>query len=225
MATELDDRAVFDATALWLALWMLLWLAVSVALGRSEPLAAAGPVGLSLVVVRLARQEPPRSWLPSAVTGVRLLLTGALCWVAPKLSPSSIAFGILVVFALDGLDGLLARITDSQSRLGAQLDNESDAFLMAVVCFSAYQTLGLAAWVLTAASLRYGYVLLVALLPSRGLVPASRLATWSHGIAIGGFVLAFLPLGSVSRLSPVLSTLLLLWSFSRSFYWSLRGAR
>jgi phosphatidylglycerophosphate synthase len=113
---------------------------------------------------------------------------------------------------------------DGVSRLGAELDNEADAFLVAVVCVLSWLTLPVGAWILVAGFLRYVYVLAVAWLPSRGHVPPSRIATRAFGIALAGFVMGFLGWGTVSWLAPLLSTLLLSWSFLRSFYWSLRKA-
>lgn len=224
MAPDPDDRTRFDQAATWLAVLMLGALVGSIALGRSEPLALAGALGLGLVTLRLWPIEPPKRALPTLVTALRILLTAALGFWGTLLTGELIVAGVLVVFGLDGLDGLLARRLGGVSRLGAQLDNEGDAFLVAVVCLLSWLTKHFAAWILIAGFLRYAYVLTVRFIPSRGQVPASKLATRSYGISLSLFLLGFLEVPVVSRGAPLMATLLLIWSFSRSFYWSLRKA-
>lgn len=224
MAPDPDDRAAFDGAAKWLAVFMLAALAVSIGWGRSEPLAATGVVGLALVGARLWRVEPPKSALPTLVTALRVGLTAGIGLLGTRLTGVQVAMGVVVVFVLDGLDGFLARRLDTASRLGAQLDNESDAFLTAVLCLLLWFRSSLGAWILIAGFLRYGYVLTVSFVPSRGHVPPSKLATRSFGIALVGFLVGLFEWGAISEIAPALSTMLLVWSFSRSFYWSLRKA-
>lgn len=67
--------------------------------------------------------------LPNAITTLRILLVPVFAW----LFLSERAFAAMVVFAAaalsDGLDGLLARILDQRTRLGAILDPIADKFL------------------------------------------------------------------------------------------------
>jgi phosphatidylglycerophosphate synthase len=172
----------------------------------------------------LWRVERPKLALPTLVTAFRIALTACLGVWGMALSGREIVVGVLVVFSLDGLDGFLARRLSAVSRLGAQLDNEGDAFLVAVVCVLSWLTVPLGAWILVAGFLRYVYVLTAAVFSSHGHAPPSRLATRAFGISLVGFLIGLANLGVISRVAPLLSTLLLLWSFSRSFYWSLRKA-
>ena len=224
MAPDPDHRDRFDEAAKWHAVCMLAALTASIALGRSEPLSVAGVLGLATVGAILWRADRPKLALPTLVTAFRIAITACLGVLGVTLSGREIVVGVLVVFSLDGLDGFLARRLGAVSRLGAQLDNEGDAFLVAVVCVLSWLVVPLGAWILVAGFLRYLYVLTVMFFPSRGHAPPSRLATRAFGISLVGFLIGLSNLGVVSRVAPLLSTLLLLWSFSRSFYWSLRKA-
>jgi phosphatidylglycerophosphate synthase len=215
-------RAV-ELVSMRLAVLMAIALTVGVALRRSEPIALAGLVGLLGVAVHLARVEPPASWLPTTVTFVRLVITTWLGLVAHALSDIGVVGIILVVFTLDTVDGYLARRLNAVSVMGGHLDGETDAVLTALTCFFLYQR-GFGAWVLTAGYLRYVYVLIVHFMPSRGHAPRSLLAARAFGIALVGFLLGFLGIPIVSSITPPLATVLLCWSFGRSFYWSFRGS-
>jgi phosphatidylglycerophosphate synthase len=212
-----------EAAAVWFALSMLSALVASLSSGRTEIMAAVGVVGLVAVCATIARLDRPRSWIPTVITGVRLSITGFLCALGRPLAGSAIVAVVLLVFTLDWVDGQVARRTDSVSRLGAHLDNETDAFLTLTVCLMLFLRGPSEAWVLTAGLLRYLYVLVIRVFPSRGHVPPSALASRAFGLALIGLLLGFLDVPYVSRLGPMAANLLLLWSFSRSFYWSLRG--
>jgi phosphatidylglycerophosphate synthase len=208
-----------------LAVLMAIALSVSVALGRSEPTALAGLVGLLAVGAQLALVEPPASWLPTGVTFVRMVITVWLGLVAADFSAVWVVAIVLVVFTLDTLDGYLARRLGAVSVMGGHLDGETDAVLTALVCLFLYLRGFGGPWVLTAGYLRYVYVLIVHFAPSHGHAPRSLLAARAFGIALVGFLLGFLGIPYVSSVTPALATLLLCWSFGRSFYWSFRGAR
>jgi phosphatidylglycerophosphate synthase len=224
MAPDPDDRVRFERAAKWLAVVMVGALVGSIVWGRSEPLAAAGTVGLVLFAIALWRIEAPRSSVPTLVTALRIAITAGTGFCSARLTNGQVMGAVVVVFGLDWLDGFLARRLDVVSRLGARLDNEGDAFLVAVVCVLLWQRTPLGAWILVAGFLRYVYVLTVHFFPSRGEAPRSKLASRSFGIALVGFMVGLLELPVVSRVLPLLSTMLLTWSFSRSFYWSLRKA-
>ncbi|HEY8942685.1 MAG TPA: CDP-alcohol phosphatidyltransferase family protein [Polyangiaceae bacterium] len=213
-----------ERAAVALAWPMLCALLLGILLVRAEPLALAGLFGVAAVGVRLAQHERPRRWWATAVTSVRVVLTAALAMSSERLSGPLVAATICGILALDGVDGAIARRTQSVSRIGGQLDTEADAFLCAVVCLLSWLQVG-SAWLLVGGFLRYGYVLLVRLLPSRGPVPRNRFAARAFGLAILGFAAGFLELGAASVAFPALATALLAWSFGRSFYWSFtRGA-
>jgi phosphatidylglycerophosphate synthase len=127
---------------------------------------------------------------------------------------------VLSVFTLDALDGYLARRLNSESMIGGHLDGETDAVLTAMVCLFLHLR-GLGPWVLTAGFLRFVYVLIVYFAPaSQGQAPRSLLAARAFGIALVSFLVGFLELPVLSWLAPAFATLLLCWSFGRSFYWS-----
>lgn len=221
------DRALdarVESASVGLAVPMNLALLSSVWLSRSEPTALTGLFGVLGVALYLTRFERPRSWLPTLITFVRLLMTTALGLWGASWSGVEVVAMVLSVFTLDAFDGALARRTNSVSVMGGHLDGETDAVLTAMVCLFLYLR-GLGPWVLTAGFLRFVYVLVVRFAPaSQGQAPRSRLAARAFGIALVSFLVGFLPLPAplafLAWFAPLFATLLLCWSFGRSFYWS-----
>lgn len=92
--------------------------------------------------------------LPNAITILRLLLVPVFAW----LYLEERSFSAMVVFAAaatsDGIDGLLARILDQRTRLGAILDPIADKILVATALVLLVFSETLPLWLLVAALLR-----------------------------------------------------------------------
>jgi phosphatidylglycerophosphate synthase len=211
-----------ERAAVAFAFWMIGAVFVAMFRRRVEVVALAGFFGLSATVAYLARFERPSSWLPTCITGVRLLLTVAMLFAGVSWPGAWLAGCILAVFALDGFDGWLARATRSTSEIGGRLDGESDAFLVLSVCLLLWVRGTHGAWVLVAGLLRYAYVLVLHFVPSRGEVPRWWLARYVYGTSLMCLMSGFFALGGLERVLPMLATTLLCASFARSFYWSFR---
>jgi phosphatidylglycerophosphate synthase len=96
------------------------------------------------------------------VTTVRLLLVALLAtlvWqpVRPAWAWAAVIVG-LVVTALDGVDGWLARRAKQTSAFGARYDMETDALLIIVLAALVWTHQKAGAWVLASGLLRYGFV-------------------------------------------------------------------
>lgn len=121
---------------------------------------------------------PTRAWyaersvnLPNAITVLRLVLVPVFAW----LHLEGESFAAMVVFSVaalsDGIDGLLARLLEQRTRLGAILDPIADKLLVATALILLVLSQTLPLWLLVAALLRDVAV--------AGLGIASRLrATW-----------------------------------------------
>lgn len=225
-ALPAQDEHAFAARAqsasLSLAFVLLPALGLSIAIGHLRPLAFAGPIGLSYLVLRLRPFAENRSVLPNLITALRVALTGLLGLGVLGSSPAPYAAVVLLVFTLDGVDGTLARKLDASSRVGAHFDMESDGYLVLMLC-ALLSTRGLGPWVLIGGLLRYGYVIATHVAPSRGEAPPSRFGRYAFSLALTSLTLALLTDGGLARLLAALGTCVLLWSFGRSFYWAFRG--
>lgn len=84
-------------------------------------------------------------------------------------------FGFVVLaFALDGLDGYLARRQGLESDFGARFDMEVDAFLMLILSVAAVLMGKLGAWILLMGLMRYAFLAAAMALPAlKGELPAS----------------------------------------------------
>jgi phosphatidylglycerophosphate synthase len=203
----------------WLACVLPAAACASVAVRSLAPLALLGPLTLALLVHKLRAFGSPRSALPNVITALRVMLTSALALFVRE--PTWQALVVVVVFVSDGLDGLLARKLGAASLQGAHFDMESDGFLVLTVC-SLLASRGVGLWVLVGGLLRYAFVLVTAVFPSRGEAPRSRLGRYAFAGALAGYVLALLAPPELAAAPALAGTLVLCASFGRSFWWSFR---
>ena len=133
-----------------------------------------------------------------------------------------------IALVLDGLDGLLARRTGTESAFGARFDMELDAFLLLVLSALLWRSGRLGSWVLLIGGLRYFFVLAGLLWrPLRGVLPPSRRR--KVVCAVQGIVLVVC-LAPVTRPAPatglaVSALLILVYSFVIDTWWLARRAR
>lgn len=196
-------------------------VAMTVATGRPAWLLCAyGALAFALLTWRCRRRWTPggRFGPANAVTMARL----SGMFVLPFLPPFQVAVIGTILFALDGVDGQVARRTGTSGEFGAFLDQESDAFLMLLLCLMLHQLPdGIGAWILLPGLMRYLFVLFVGF--ARPPTPKERRSS----IAILVFVLTMLSLLScfaaypahLAWARPVAATMTLV--LAASFAWSL----
>jgi phosphatidylglycerophosphate synthase len=156
---------------------MLAASAWSVLVGRPWPVGVAALLSFAVLLVRFrgAWAAERRIAAPNLVTALRLAIMLAVGVFLHGASGVFWAGAVGLVFALDGLDGWLARRGDATSAFGAHFDMETDALTALVVTFELWTRGQLGAWILTGGLLRYLYVVAVALVPPRaGEMPRSK---------------------------------------------------
>lgn len=185
------------------------------------PLALAGPLALGLLVHGMRSFGSRHNTLPNTITALRVTLTGLLALHSqqPWCTPGVVALTVLLVFALDGLDGVLARSLHASSPQGAHFDMESDAYLVLTVC-CLHTLYGHGSWLLVGGLLRYAYSLATTLFRSRGEAPRSRVGRYAFAASLGCLTLALCLSGALASTLAGLGTAILLWSFGRSFWWA-----
>jgi phosphatidylglycerophosphate synthase len=197
--------------------------------------AAAMAVVAAVVLDRLARYHPhPRFGLGNGITLVRA--GGVAVLAALALEPNLVAgrsawavfAGAVLLLALDGLDGWVARQQGMASAFGARFDLEVDAALILALAAIALGLGKAGPWVLGLGLLRYGFVAAGCLVPAlaRPLPPSNRRR------AVCGLQVAVLALLLAPPVAPPWSALLaaagfaaLAASFAVDVAWLLRGAR
>jgi phosphatidylglycerophosphate synthase len=152
----------------------------------------------------------------NALTALRLLGVLALPAFA-AMNPLAVAGFAVTVFALDGVDGWLARRLGLASEFGEYLDKETDAFFMLVLCVLVYAGGRFGAWILVPGLLRYGFVvfLMLAKPPAVKERRSARGAWMSFGM-ISALLVAFTPFPTFYQPYALLMTLVLLYSFADS---------
>jgi phosphatidylglycerophosphate synthase len=199
--------------------WMLAAVGASVYLGAAEVFSAAGLAAFVLWAVFAGRAWAvgPANWLTLA----RVALTAGLAPAMEYLDRPALVAMIGACFALDSLDGWLARKTGTASALGADYDMESDAFLVMVLCMLLYTGGTLGAWALTAGLWRYGYAVIIVIAPSAGEAPRSSPARYIYGVLAGSLIAAF-AVPALAVPAVALGTAAVSYSFGRSLWWSFR---
>lgn len=201
------------------ALALLAACAVVPAAAHPWPLAAVALLSFAVLCGRHAAVWRLRQLVPNLVTALRLVgLTAALAALHGSGAPFAIV--LVVVWALDGLDGLLARRLDAETAFGALLDAEVDAFLVLSGAVELWSAGKLGAWVLFGGLLRYAYVLCLALFPpARGAVPRSQFARYAFGVVVWALALAVVLRSPFAEAAAGAGTAWLALSFFRSFRW------
>jgi phosphatidylglycerophosphate synthase len=223
MASELEKWSRGHAALVLGALGVALYLE------RTWPVAAVAVASLAALVT-----VNRNAWTPSGVFGwantVTALRALAVWVVGARLHgehETLLALIVLGLFALDGLDGYLARRRGTTSEFGALFDMETDAYFVLMIEVVLFHRGDLGAWILVTGVLRYVYVLVRAFVPARRPdVPRSRFGRLAFtGLALGLFFAFALP-GPIGQACALVGTVLVTASFARSFYDSYaRGAR
>jgi phosphatidylglycerophosphate synthase len=162
-----------------------------------------------------------------AANAVTFLRLGGILTL-PATAPLPAACFALVLFALDGADGWLARRWGLASDFGEYADKESDALLVLMLCALVHRLPGgPGMWVLAPGILRYLFVLLLTARPPLRREQRSRLAGWIAALMIFSLsaCLATYPerLGHTIPLVAAM-TLLLFGSFAGSAFRLYRAA-
>jgi phosphatidylglycerophosphate synthase len=199
-------------------------------LAATALLASGVPLGVLVVAAsisfatlvawcRAGWQGAGRFGAANMLTSARIVATLALPVVAKGLDPLLVAACALTLFALDGLDGWLARRQGLASEFGEYLDKEADAFLLLVLCVLLFVDGRLGAWIIVPGLLRYAFVvfLLVARPPALK-ERRSRSGRWIYSGMIAALVAAFTPFPAFYKPFAGLMSIMLVYSFAGTLY-------
>lgn len=184
-------------------------------------LCAVGALSFALLAWRCRGR-----WTPAGRFGPANAVTMArLCamFVLPFLPPLLVATTGVMLLALDGVDGWVARRTGTSGEFGAFLDQECDAFFMLLLCVMLHRLPGgFGVWIVLPGLLRYLFVLYVRLArPPIASAPRSRFAIWVFVVMMATLLLCFVAypahLDGARALAAIVS-LALAGSFGASLY-------
>ncbi len=166
-----------------------------------------------------------RTWTPSgrfgaanAVTAVRLALVFAVMALPFHLRQPWAGLILMAFFALDGVDGLLARRSGQSSEFGAEFDMETDAFMTAVASLVAVDVGCVGRWMLLVGGLRYLYVVLTSRVRAEP-EPRRPTARWAFSLLMVGLAAALTVDWPLFNLAAAVGGCAVLVSFGRSFAW------
>jgi phosphatidylglycerophosphate synthase len=187
-------------------------------------LVGAGSLGVLLGLGRGHYTPGGAFGAANGVTLLRLLLIAVLACIGQRLRGELAAALALAAFALDGLDGWLARKRRLASAFGARFDMECDALLVLAATLVLYLRGRLPAFILLPGALRYAYVLAISRLPGGGREqPRSRVGRYAFAVMAVSLCASLWPVEPWHRPLALFATLLLVYSFGRSIYWSLKA--
>ena len=213
--------------ALGFAAWMLAGVAAALVTRDATVCGAAGLVALGArLVAARARWTPSRRFgLANQLTLARLIAVAALPALLDALPRAAFAALLGALFALDSIDGRVARARGEASDFGAAFDMETDALTIMMLSLLLWQHGRVPVWVLAAGLWRYAYAAIVALVPALGEAPRSRLARVVFAVLALGLTLAFVLPPAPAAWAAGIATVAVSLSFLRSFAYSLPGAR
>ncbi len=221
---------------------------VAVELGAGSLLLAAiatmlslplGATLAALAVAAIIALLVLRFWTPGSalrglgpanrLTYLRGLLIAAIagCLVVPEwLRAHALPCCVLSLLALllDGIDGAVARHTQTASPFGAAFDMELDAFFVLVMSLACWLSARAGVWVLAIGLMRYALLAAALAWPRlRGEVPPSFFAKLVCVIQLAALLLALAPWTPAALAAPLLAIalLLLICSFGRDLIWLL----
>jgi phosphatidylglycerophosphate synthase len=199
---QLSPGFVFKTGAIFLASMLV----AASRVGADHPHARFGPAN-TLTTLRLAL-------VALIAAALREPHTAVLAWAVTTVA--------VVVSALDGVDGWLARRSTLTSAFGARFDMETDALLILVLSALAWRWERAGVWVLACGLMRYAFVAAAWAWPwmARPLLPSWR-RKFVCVVQIGGLAIVVAPV-----LQPPLSAWLaaatlvvLTWSFAVDVRW------
>jgi phosphatidylglycerophosphate synthase len=161
------------------------------------------------------------------VGGVVALTVDSLLPADPLDGPAPAGHGltllvglVIVALALDGVDGYVARRTDTVSAFGARFDMEVDSVLLLVL--SVYVARPTGGWALAIGAMRYAFVAAMWVLPwmRRSLPPRywRKVVAATQGVVLVAATAGVFPRPVVSAALAV-SLFLLVESFGRDVLW------
>lgn len=193
---------------------------------------SVGGVYLGMALIILWAWPAARRWLGWAnrvtlLRGVLIaLLAGSMAFPAFMQRHALEMAGLaLLALCLDGLDGWVARQTQSATAFGARFDMELDAFFIMVLCCALIVLDKLGGWVLVVGAMRYTFVAAGRAWTwlRRPLPPSLRrklICVWQ----VASLLVALLPFVSPlwAMLCVGLALVLLLYSFASDVAWLYR---
>lgn len=220
------------ADLLWGAAFTALWIAFAATLFLSFwPMFAIATLIYGLICVAVLTNWPVQrdfGWANRATlfrSGLIIALVAASPFISTASSEAALwlyATGALIALILDGVDGKLARATNSQTEFGARFDMEMDALLILGLCLAVMVSGKAGVWVLALGIMRYLFVAAASALNwlNRPLPESFRRKTicvWQ----IVTLLVAILPPTPPLFASITLATALLLlaWSFMTDVCW------
>jgi phosphatidylglycerophosphate synthase len=153
-------------------------------------------------------------------------MIAGVCVLGLRSVGPATALLVLCIFALDGLDGWLAKRGGHAAAFGACFDMECDALLVLVCTMLLYFQQRLGAFILLPGFLRYLYAIAIAYLPETGLgPPPSRIGRYVFSLFAVSMIVSLWPVEPIHRPLSMLATLLMVYSFGRALVWALKHAR
>ncbi|MET8153939.1 CDP-alcohol phosphatidyltransferase family protein [Actinoplanes sp. NPDC049668] len=212
-----------------LAANLILLTALAATTGISVAGALAGAAYAVVLAVALGaglRRTGMRALGPAnAVTLGRATLVGGVVALVVTSFQAPVPLSVLVpligvALALDGVDGQVARRTNSTSRLGARFDMEVDAFLILVLSVFVAGTFGW--WTIAIGAFRYVFVAASWALPwmNAALPPkfSRKVVAAVQGVVLVVATASLIP-DAVALVAVAGALASLIWSFGRDVLW------
>ncbi|MCI0732918.1 MAG: CDP-alcohol phosphatidyltransferase family protein [Methylococcaceae bacterium] len=188
--------------------------------------AAAALVSFSVLILQFRRRWTPsgRFGSANAITLIRLTGVSLLLSLAGQKS-GGIGAVALLLLALDGIDGWVARRWNLSSEFGEFFDKEVDAFFLLALCLLLYEDRCVGSWVLIPGLLRYLFVSYLKFAGTRETKEQrSRLGCWSYCLMMLSLISTFFVPEAIYVPLILVMTSVLCASFADTLRWMHRPA-
>jgi phosphatidylglycerophosphate synthase len=176
-------------------------------------------VAIWALAIRTAKEGRTAVGLANTLTWLRVLATAGLV-LLPHAGLMLVA-AAFTVFALDGVDGAIARARGTESEFGADLDKECDAFFVLMVGLLLWHQGTAGLWILIPGAWRYVYSLIVSMVHELRPAPRSNWGRYSYSTSCVCLILALWQHTPAAVALCALATALISASFLRSLYYCL----
>lgn len=211
------------------------WHALAIGLGVFGFLIGLPQMALTMVAILSFSAflfQFRKCWTPSGQFGAANLVTlfrlvgVLLLFSMVNLDYDWIALIPLCLFALDAVDGWVARRLGIASEFGEYFDKEVDAFFLLVLCLVLYADHRIGTWVLIPGLLRYLFVAYLKIVkPPQMREHRTGFGRWVFFLVMLSMILAFTAWKTIYIPFVALTTFLLCLSFAdsiRRFHWHSR---
>ena len=205
------------------ALVIVVGALVSLSLGDTMSLFVIALV--SFIYFITLNKEPKHTFLPfrtyaNWVTAIRLLLLLLIIAIWPSLHTTLLISALILIVALDRVDGHLARRFKQESLWGRAFDVEVDSLFVLFCCVYLIISHAMPLWLIIPGLMRYSYIIILKVInPSVQKERSNKIASYVAGMFYLSLLWSIADQSNLQQIVLMISSILIVVSFLISYYY------